>query len=129
MDFMVPLRRALKFAIIVQSSKYNSSAGSYASENSPSVYITSPQTSPSITIPQYDQPSVFQTQPRNLKMNNMGTENYIQTTLPLSPDSNSFNIACNIPLPPSPMTLSPVMDGGSPFSMTSDMQDDGMPTD
>ncbi|CAO3689901.1 unnamed protein product [Umbelopsis ramanniana] len=117
-----------KHGIPVQSSKYDSSVGSYASENSPSVYITSPQTSPSITIPQYGQPSVLQNQPRNSKMNNLGSENYIQTTMPLSPDSNSFNVACSIPLPPSPMTLSPVMDCGSPFSMP-DMQDDGMRTD
>ncbi|KAI8584711.1 hypothetical protein K450DRAFT_267363 [Umbelopsis ramanniana AG] len=109
--------------IPVRNSQYDSNAGSYGSGNSPSVYITSPQTSQSITIPQ--QPSVFQSQSRGMKMNNLVTDNYIQTTLPLSPDTNSFNLACSIPLPPSPMTLSP----DSPFSVMSDMQDDGMRTD
>ncbi|KAI9290017.1 hypothetical protein BC943DRAFT_355845 [Umbelopsis sp. AD052] len=111
------------YGIPVRSSQYDTNAGSYASGNSPSVYITSPQTSQSITIPQ--QPSVFQSHSIGMKTNNLGTENYIQTTLPLSPDTNSFNLACSIPLPPSPMTLSP----DSPFSMVSDMPDDGMRTD
>ncbi|CAM0140588.1 hypothetical protein VKS41_006608 [Umbelopsis sp. WA50703] len=82
------------------------------SQDNPTVYVTAAAEN----IPQYmnqqgrgQRGSQQMRQPMNINIPSYKMEQQ-QVTMPISPNASPFSMACSVPLPPSPMALSPAMD-------------------
>ncbi|KAG2172244.1 hypothetical protein INT43_004785, partial [Umbelopsis isabellina] len=97
------------------------------SHDNPTVYVTAAAEN----IPQYmnhqgqgQRESQQMRQPMNVNIPNYKNQPQ-PISMPMSP-SSPFSMACNVPLPPSPMALSPAMDPESVFPTTPGGYDDDL---
>lgn len=109
---------------VVSNNPYDSTNGQ---NDNPTVFITAAEAVLSNNIPQPQYMSSRNGVKREpLSINTGGYKNVSQTIMPMSPNSSAFNMACNIPLPPSPMSLSPVLDSDKSFGMSTGELEDAM---
>jgi hypothetical protein len=119
---MMTIKKLADGEIIASNNPYDSTNGQ---NDNPTVFITAAEAVLSNNIPQY-MSSRNGVKREPLSINTGGYKNVSQTTMPMSPNSSAFNMACNIPLPPSPMSLSPALDSDKSFSMSTGELEDAM---
>lgn len=96
------------------------------SHDNPTVYVTAAAEN----IPQYMSNGQGQRGTQQMRQPvNINIPNYKNqpqpVTMPMSP-SSPFSMACNVPLPPSPMALSPAMDPDTMFPTSSGGYDEDL---